>query len=381
MKKYKQRLAVLAGSVAMICLAGCGSVQPVALSTDTVQGAQATAKEAGTHVFSGKMVGIEEVTIFPKTAGRVKAVLHDTGDRVEAGAPLVEMETVELAASLSMAKAELAMAQAKWEEAKKGPRAEDLQYAKAGWQQAASKYEEVKNGKRPEELSQLAASEQSAKSVYESAKAKYARAKALYEQGGLSSQGLDDAQTALAQAEAQYVRAEEEVRLAKQGVTKPALQSLASNVDQMKAMYDKTKNGATKEQIAQYEASVQKAQAAVANAQYQLDNATLKSPISGYISTKNVQAGEMANANTAVMSVVNTDRLYVVIGVSETDIARFSPEQQVDVAIEAIGQHVQGKVARISPKADPGTNMYTVKIVVSNAKGNLRSGMTGAVSL
>ena len=381
MKKYKQRLAVWAGSVAMICLAGCGSVQPVALPTDTVQGAQATAKEAGTHVFSGKMVGIEEVTIFPKTAGRVKAVLHDTGDRVEAGAPLVEMETVELAASLSMAKAELAMAQAKWEEAKKGPRTEDLQYAKAGWQQAASKYEEVKNGKRPEELSQLAASEQSAKSVYESAKAKYARAKALYEQGGLSSQGLDDAQTALAQAEAQYVRAEEEVGLAKQGVTKPALQSLASNVDQMKAMYDKTKNGATKEQIAQYEASVQKAQAAVANAQYQLDNATLKSPISGYISTKNVQAGEMANANTAVMSVVNTDRLYVVIGVSETDIARFSPEQQVDVAIEAIGQHVQGKVARISPKADPGTNMYTVKIVVSNAKGNLRSGMTGVVSL
>ncbi|TGV30721.1 efflux RND transporter periplasmic adaptor subunit [Mesorhizobium sp. M00.F.Ca.ET.186.01.1.1] len=381
MKKYKQRLAVWVGSVAMICLAGCGSVQPVALPTDTVQGAQATAKEAGTHVFSGKMVGIEEVTIFPKTAGRVKAVLHDTGDRVEAGAPLVEMETVELAASLSMAKAELAMAQAKWEEAKKGPRAEDLQYAKAGWQQAASKYEEVKNGKRPEELSQLAASEQSAKSVYESAKAKYARAKALYEQGGLSSQGLDDAQTALAQAEAQYVRAEEEVRLAKQGVTKPALQSLASNVDQMKAMYDKTKNGATKEQIAQCEASVQKAQAAVANAQYQLDNATLKSPISGYISTKNVQAGEMANANTAVMSVVNTDQLYVVIGVSETDIARFSPEQQVDVAIEAIGQHVQGKVARISPKADPGTNMYTVKIVVSNAKGNLRSGMTGVVSL
>lgn len=130
------------------------------------------------------MIGIEEVTIYPKTAGRVAAVFRDTGDRVEAGTPLLALETVELEASLQMAKAELASAQAKWEEAKAGARVEDLQYAKAGWQQAQSKYEDVKNGKRPEELAQLAAAAQSAKSVYDAAKAKQARAKTLYDQGG-----------------------------------------------------------------------------------------------------------------------------------------------------------------------------------------------------
>lgn len=379
---WRKWMAALAGSTAIACLAGCGSVQPTALAPATPASAQeAAGEEAGTHSFSGKMVGIEEVTIYPKTAGRVAAVFRDTGDRVEAGTPLLALETVELEASLQMAKAELATAQAKWEEAKAGARAEDLQYAKAGWQQAQSKYEDVKNGKRPEELAQLAAAAQSAKSVYDAAKAKQARAKTLYDQGGLSSQSLEDAQTALAQAEAQYVRAQEELRLARQGVTQPTLQSLAANVEQMKALYDKTKNGPTKEQLAQYEAGVQKARAAVQNAQYQLDNATLKSPIKGYISMKSIQPGELANASMPVMSVVNTDQLYVVIGVSEAELARFSLNKKADVFVEVLQRHVPGKVARISPKADAGTNTYTVKILVDNPKGDLRSGMTGVVSL
>ncbi|WP_289137914.1 HlyD family efflux transporter periplasmic adaptor subunit [uncultured Brevibacillus sp.] len=89
-------------------------------------------------------------------------------------------------------------------------------------------------------------------------------------------------------------------------------------------MYDKAKNGFTPEQLAQFEANVQKAEAVVSNAEYQLKNAAVISPLKGYVSANNIHAGEMVNASLPAMTVVNTDQMYVVIGVSEADIARFT---------------------------------------------------------
>ena len=169
--------------------------------------------------------------------------------------------------------------------------------------------------------------------------------------------------------------------MAKAGVTEPALQALQANVEQMKALYDKAKNGFTPEQVVQFEANVQKAEAAVNNAEYQLKNAAVISPLKGYVSAKNIHAGEMVNTSLPAMTVVNTDQMYVVIGVSEADIARFTVDEQVDVTAPATHDKLRGKVARISPKADAGTNTFTVKILLDNAKGLLRSGMTGEVQL
>ncbi|WP_238933477.1 HlyD family secretion protein [Brevibacillus choshinensis] len=372
---------VWVGAALMTVLSGCGTVQPVALS-GAVNPGQSTARAADqTRSFAGVVEGIEEVAIFAKSPGRVAAVLKDTGDEIDAGAPLFALEQEELAASLRIAKADLALAKAKWEEAKKGTRTEEVQYAEAGWQQANQKYLDVKNGKRPEEMAQLEAAYQSAKAVRDLNAAKRDRIQALYVQGAVSKQALEDAQSACSQAEAQFRRSEEDLALAKQGATQATLQALQANVEQMKAMADKAKNGATPEQIAQYSAGVERAQAVVDNAEYQLKNAAVKSPIKGYVSAKIIHAGEMISPNAAAMTVVNTEKVYVVIGAAQKDLERFYIGKEVDVAVDALHKTVRGKVERISPKADAGTDTFTVKVVIENKEGALRSGMTGIVSL
>lgn len=379
--RVHKRIGVIAGSIAMLLLAGCGTVQPVELAAATVQGNMSPAVQAGVHSFSGKVVGVEEVEIYSIASGRIAAVYHDMGDEIEANTPLFAVEQEELAASLQMAKADLALATAKWAEAKKGTRKEELLYAEAGWQQAVSKYQDVKNGKRPEELRQLQAATQAAKTAYEVAVAKEQRTQALFSQGAVTKQSLEDAQSGLTQAMSAYKRSEEELTLARVGATKPALEALQANVEQMRALYEKAKNGVTPEQLAQYEAAVQKAQAAVDHAEYQLKNATIASPIKGVVGAKSIHTGEMVNPSQPAMTVVNTEQVYVVISVTEDDIARFTMNQQVAVTVEAIDEQVQGKVTRISPKADAGTNAFTVKIRIDNPKGTLRSGMTGVVQL
>lgn len=369
--------SALAAVLLIGALTGCQSVQPVALTAAGGAGQQA----ATARTYIGKVEGIEEVTIYAKSSGRVAAVYRDTGDEVAADTPLFALEQEELAASLRMAKADLALAKAKWEEAKKGSRPEDLQYAQAGLAQATEKYMDVKNGKRPEEMAQLQAAVQAAKTNAEVAAAKRDRTKALYAQGAVAKQAVEDAESAYAQAEAQFLRSQEDLALAKQGATRTTLQALEANVQQMQALYDKAKNGATPEQLAQYAANVERAQATVDNAEYQLKNATVTSPIKGYVSAKNVHPGEMVGPSTAAMTVVNTEKVYVVIGVAEKELDRFAVGQEVDVAVDALHKHLRGTVARISPKADAGTDTYTVKIVLENKDGALRSGMTGIISL
>lgn len=381
MEMHKWRCS-LAGVALAVVLAGCGTVQPVALTPAANHGQQ-SAQAGGDqqHTYTGKVEGVEEVTIYAKTSGRVAAVYRDIGDEIQAGAPLFGPEQEELAASLRMAKADLALAKAKWEEAKKGTRPEDLLYAQAGLQQAAQKYADVKNGKRPEEMAQLEAAFQSAKTNVELTAAKRDRTQALYAQGAVSKQAEEDAQSAYSQAEAQFRRSQEDLTMAKKGPTQPTLQAMQANVEQMQAMYDKAKNGATPEQIAQYAASVERAQASVDNAEYQLKNATVESPIKGYVSARNIHAGEMISPSVAALTVVNTEKVYVVISVAEKELDRFSVGREVDVAVDALHKHIRGKVARISPKADAGTDTFPVKIIVENKDGTLRSGMTGIVSL
>src|SRR5690606_37783364 len=59
--------------------------------------------ERTVHVV-GTLRGWEEVTVGTKRAGRVVKVLHDMGDRVAPGAPLIELETID--ADLAVRQAE-----------------------------------------------------------------------------------------------------------------------------------------------------------------------------------------------------------------------------------------------------------------------------------
>jgi multidrug resistance efflux pump len=376
----KTTMSLLAGIVmtaSLTGIVGCGAVKPAML---TVQG-NASAQSQNVLSYTGKFSGIDEVQIFSKIPGRVAQVAKDVGDMVNPGDVLVTLETTDLESQLESAKANLDLAQAKYNQLANGTREEDIRAAKAAYDAALQKYQDAKNGTRPEQIDQLKAALATAQTAYENAKSKLDSTKALYDQGYVSKQAYDDMQAQFKQAESQYIAAKDNLDLALKGPTQETLNALKAAVDQAKAAYDKAVNGATPQDLEQAKASVESAQAMVNLNQYNLSNGTIKSPIKGYVATKSINAGEMASPSVPLMTIVNMDQMYVSIDVPESELKYIKLNDPVDVQVDALGTTVKGTVKNISPKAEQGSDKYLVKILVDNPDHTLRSGMTGIVKI
>src|SRR5690349_6229592 len=92
------------------------------------------------------------ITVGSRTGGRVAKVLVKEGDRVVAGAPLVELEPGDLLAQKAIAEAQLAGAQAALDKLQKGSRPEEIAQAKARLSSANAALAEVRSGSRSEEI-------------------------------------------------------------------------------------------------------------------------------------------------------------------------------------------------------------------------------------
>jgi multidrug resistance efflux pump len=373
----KRWMPLYIGLLTLIALTGCSEAKPALLHAE--MGAKKQANS--THNYTGKITGINEVAIVPKVSGRIEKVFKDVGDPVNEGDVLLSLEKTDLQAQLESANSDLSLARAKYNEMVKGSREEDIRAAQAAYQAALAKYQDVKNGSRPEQIHALKSALDTAKSGYENAKTTLDRTKALYDQGAAPKQTYDAAVVAYKQAESQYVAAGDNLKLATEGPTTETLKSMQATVEQAKATLDKIKNGATPEEIQQAESLVQKATSMVNLNQYALANGSLKSPIKGYIASRVINAGELASIGVPVMTVVNTDQVYLSIEVPESDLKDIKLSQNVTVQVDALGKKVKGKISQISPKAIQATDKFLVKILVDNPDHSLRSGMTGVVNI
>ncbi|UOF91557.1 efflux RND transporter periplasmic adaptor subunit [Fodinisporobacter ferrooxydans] len=368
-------------SASVFSLYGCGAVKPAMLQVQSGGSGQGGQQQGNYLLFTGKLSGIEEVQIYPKISGRVTTVSKDIGNAVNPGDVLVQLETTDLQAQLNSAQSDLAMAQAKYQDVTNGTRPEDIQAAQAAYEQALNHYEDVKNGTRPEQLDSLKAALATAQANYENAKQELDRNQALFDQGVIAKQAFDNIQVSYQQANAAYVAAQNNLKLAEEGPTQDTLNSLKAAVDQAKALYDKARNGATPQQIEEAKAALQKAQANVNLNQYNYDNGTLKSPIKGYVAARNIDPGEMANPSSSLMTIVDTDQVYLSIDVPENELKYIKQNADADVQVAALGKTVKGKISIISPQAEPNSDKYLVKILINNPDHSLRAGMTGVVKI
>lgn len=116
-------------------------------------------------------------------------------------------------------------------------------------------------------------------------------------------------------------------------------------------------------------------------AKINLENTTIESPISGIVSSKKVSIGENLNPGTPVFTVVNTDEISVIIGIPERSIHGVALDQEVLLTAQYGDDTWMGKVVNISPVMDDMSHTYTTKILVDNAEGRLRAGMSLDVSI
>ena len=192
---------------------------------------------------------------------------------------------------------------------------------------------------------------------------------------------LEKAQAASAQAKLDFDRY---TTLAKEGVV-PQQQ-----LDTAKATYDSdvAAVNAAKAQVTQAAAQAQQKSAAVAVAQTNLDNTTIKSPIDGTVVARSVDVGQTVAASlqapTLFTIAQDLTKMQVYVSTDESDVGMIQPGQKVNFKVDAFpAQTFYGKVSAVRLNATTVQNVVTYTTVVDfdNPDMKLYPGMTAYVNI
>ena len=121
----------------------------------------------------------------------------------------------------------------------------------------------------------------------------------------------------------------------------------------------------------------------VTRSQYEniLENTILRSPISGVISARNYDRGDMYTGNP-IYVVEQITPVKLLVGISEADYTKVKKHDSVEITVDAIpGRTFAGRISRIYPTIDPSTHTFTSEIQVANADHALRPGMYARVKV
>ena len=129
------------------------------------------------------------------------------------------------------------------------------------------------------------------------------------------------------------------------------------------------------------QAGLNGAKASLDAAQNALDNTILRAPISGYISSKNANPGQMITPGVEVFSIKNTDNVDAQIYVTESIISKINFETKAIIEVKSAEKTIEGVVTTASPTKNPQTGMYDVRITIENSDGSLKDGMFADITL
>ena len=109
------------------------------------------------------------------------------------------------------------------------------------------------------------------------------------------------------------------------------------------------------------------------NAQFAYSNIT--APFGGTVTSKNVEAGNMANPGMSLISLETPGHFEVMAMVPETEISEIKKGSTVDVLVKSINRTLKGKVTEVSTSAKNTGGQYLVKIGLDKTDANVLSGM------
>ncbi len=130
------------------------------------------------------------------------------------------------------------------------------------------------------------------------------------------------------------------------------------------------------------QAKLKQAENAAALADRAVADASIYSPLNGYVAEKFANEGQTVVPAEPIMKVVNLNRLQVVISVPENEISHFGPETTAKVTFDVADKTVvAGKIGLKGVEANPLTRSYSVKFDIANPEGKIMPGMIGSVSV
>ena len=134
-------------------------------------------------------------------------------------------------------------------------------------------------------------------------------------------------------------------------------------------------------QYATAEANVEAAKGALDVVQKLVNDTVIRSPISGVVAMRYVQAGEKVSADNKLLDIVNLQKMELEAAVPTNDITNVAIGQRVTLRIEGLPQMIEGKVVRINPATQSGSRSVLVYVQIANPQNQLRSGMFAEAQL
>lgn len=93
----------------------------------------------------------------------------------------------------------------------------------------------------------------------------------------------------------------------------------------------------TRAQSGSAQAKVQQSRASVAQAELNLDYTTVKAPVSGVVSKKTVEPGQVVQAGQPLLALVPLEDIWVTANFKETQLNRMRPGQPAVISVDAYG--------------------------------------------
>jgi len=362
------------------------------------QEARSAVVERGTMLVavsaSGSVEPRSRVNLVFESSGEVVEVPVEMGDTVKAGDVLARLDTRQLALQVQQAEAALALVEAQLIQLRAGAQAEEVAAAEANLRAAeaqviaaAANRDQLVAGPSDAQIAAAEAQVAAAELQYRTTLIAHDRTMKETEDETRREQARYDlyaAEKALTAAQAQL-----DDLLA--GADADAIRAAGASVsaaeaqrDAAQAQLDLLLAGATEEQLVDVEAQVAQARAALELAELALKHATLRAPFDGVVAAVNVTVGEMASTALPAVTLLDTSRFRLTVGVDEIDVGRLAVGQTAQVTLDALpGIVITGVVERIAPAAtvEGGVVYYDVLVALAPTDVPIRADMTANVTI
>ena len=195
----------------------------------------------------------------------------------------------------------------------------------------------------------------------------YNRFLQVYKEGAISQTVLDTYRLKVETLQGQFIQAEQQIQQAQFQLRQS--QGLLNSVREVRP---------TDVQFA--EAQLQTAIVNVKKAEIDLDLSQVRAPINGQILKVNSKIGETVSQNNGVVEIGNTQQMYVVAEIYETDIGKIKVGQKAIIQSEVFEGEITGKVDQIGlriakndvlgtdPAAKTDARIIEVKIKLDNSQ-------------
>ncbi len=300
-----------------------------------------------------------EVNLAPKVAGRISWECCNEGDTVKEGQVAIRIESEDIKASVAQAEAgvEKANADVRSSEAAIRNAEANLKSADADAKSAQADIEKA-----------FAQMEESGREAE--------RANALYRSEYISKESRDQSVAAYDVNVAAHKASKEQLNAAheKRNAAEAQLHASVSQLNSSKAM-------------------LMEAAANLAYYRTKLDDTVIKSPVTGTVIFKSLEAGETVSPGVTIMTVVDLGGLFARVDIDETKVGGIVLGGAANVRVEGMpGRVFRGRVSEIGRYAEFATQRdvirgrediktFRVKVKVEDTAGLLKPGMTVDVEI